>query len=156
MQDKCRVNADSLAGKTGNILSHNVFAYCVNNPVNMEDPSGQLPFLVVTAIVGAVIGAVAGGIIAAKTGKNVWAGIGIGAAAVGLIGSGVGAVVGLKLAGSAIASYAAVVAGGKAVIAGTAAAGGGAAAAANQLAKNQAIGKVGELTVGIVKLKFDS
>jgi len=67
-----------------------MFAYCGNNPVNRADPTGHA-FMFITAAIGAVVGAVAGGIIAAKSGKNVWAGIGIGAVAGGLIGLGVGA-----------------------------------------------------------------
>ena len=34
------INADAIAGSTGELLSHNVFAYCKNNPVNMHDPNG--------------------------------------------------------------------------------------------------------------------
>jgi RHS repeat-associated core domain len=34
------INADSLAGKTGKLLSHNLFAYCNNNPVNKADSNG--------------------------------------------------------------------------------------------------------------------
>ncbi|MDP4146931.1 MAG: RHS repeat-associated core domain-containing protein [Bacillota bacterium] len=38
----CRfINADTIAGKTGNLLSHNMFAYCLNNPVNHSDPNGE-------------------------------------------------------------------------------------------------------------------
>jgi len=37
-------------------VSHNIFAYCGNNPVNYADPSGHLAFFIVTAIIGAVIG----------------------------------------------------------------------------------------------------
>ncbi|VTQ88082.1 DNRLRE domain-containing protein [Hathewaya histolytica] len=37
------INMDSLGGKIGVLLSHNVFAYCMNNPVNMEDSSGNFP-----------------------------------------------------------------------------------------------------------------
>lgn len=36
------INADGITGITGALLSHNMFAYCMNNPVNMEDPSGYL------------------------------------------------------------------------------------------------------------------
>ncbi len=34
------MNADAVIGQTGNLLSHNMFAYCGNNPVNNEDPGG--------------------------------------------------------------------------------------------------------------------
>jgi len=37
------INADAYGGNVGNLLSHNVFAYCMNNPVNMSDPSGNWP-----------------------------------------------------------------------------------------------------------------
>ena len=36
------VNADSLIGKAGVLLSHNMFGYCRNNPVNRIDPSGAM------------------------------------------------------------------------------------------------------------------
>ena len=35
------LNADNFGGDTGSLLSHNVFAYCMNNPVNLSDPSGH-------------------------------------------------------------------------------------------------------------------
>ncbi|MEA5015627.1 MAG: DNRLRE domain-containing protein [Candidatus Limiplasma sp.] len=35
------INADTLLGKTGALLSHNAFAYCMNNPVNNVDPDGK-------------------------------------------------------------------------------------------------------------------
>jgi RHS repeat-associated protein len=34
------INADGMVGQTGDLLGHNMFAYCKNNPVNMADPSG--------------------------------------------------------------------------------------------------------------------
>nr|WP_278335103.1 RHS repeat-associated core domain-containing protein [Clostridium pasteurianum] len=37
------INADAYGGNVGNLLSHNVFAYCMNNQVNMSDPSGNWP-----------------------------------------------------------------------------------------------------------------
>ena len=109
------INSDSLLNQDY-IIGFNLFAYCINNPVNMADTTGNLPFLVVTAVVGAVAGAVVGGVIAAKNGKNVWAGIGIGAVAGGLIGAGVGALAGVIFAGSATASTASVIAGAKVAI----------------------------------------
>lgn len=88
-----------------------MFAYCLNNPVNMADTTGELPFFLITAAIGAVAGAIIGGVVAAKNGGNVWAGIGIGAAAGGLAGAGLGAAAGVMLAGSATASTAAVASG---------------------------------------------
>ena len=104
------INADSILNQ-GSVLGNNMFAYCLNNPVNMADTAGQLPFFLVTAAIGAVVGAVAGGVVAAKNGGNVWAGIGIGAAVGGLAGAGLGAAAGVMLAGSATASTAAVASG---------------------------------------------
>jgi hypothetical protein len=89
-----------------------MFAYCRNNPVNMADTTGELPFLIVTAAIGAVAGAIIGGVVAAKNGGDVWAGIGIGAAVGGLAGAGLGAAAGVMLAGCATASTAAVIVGG--------------------------------------------
>ncbi len=34
------INADAVVGQTGELLGHNMFAYCANNPVNMQDPNG--------------------------------------------------------------------------------------------------------------------
>ena len=34
------INADAVIGQPGDILSFNMFAYCGNNPVIMEDPNG--------------------------------------------------------------------------------------------------------------------
>ena len=104
------INADSLLSQ-GSVLGNNMFAYCLNNPVNMADTTGELPFFLITAAIGAVAGAIIGGVVAAKNGGNVWAGIGIGAAAGGLAGAGLGAAAGVMLAGSATASTAAVASG---------------------------------------------
>ena len=57
------INADSLGGQIGTILSHNVFAYCGNNPINREDSSGQfwglaIPLLLPLAPV--IVGVLAG------------------------------------------------------------------------------------------------
>ncbi|WLD94435.1 RHS repeat-associated core domain-containing protein [Alkalihalobacillus sp. AL-G] len=35
------LNADSYGGEVGELLSHNVFAYCANNPINNVDSSGH-------------------------------------------------------------------------------------------------------------------
>ncbi len=34
----------------------NLYCYCYNNPTSYADPSGNLPFFILTAIIGAVIG----------------------------------------------------------------------------------------------------
>ena len=104
------INADALVDQSS-VLGYNLFAYCRNNPVNMTDTTGNLPFFAITAAIGAVVGAVVGGVVAAKNGGNVWAGVGIGAAAGGLAGAGLGAAAGVMLAGSATASTAAVASG---------------------------------------------
>ena len=55
------INADGLVGNPGELLSHNMFAYCKNNPVNNFDPDGQRTVsssfeeLEITAVVVAVI-----------------------------------------------------------------------------------------------------
>ena len=110
------INADGVvSGVGGDIRGYNMFVYCMNNPINMADDTGDFPFFLITAAIGAVVGAAVGGVIAAKTGKNVWAGIGIGAAAGGLIGAGVGIGAGAALAGSMTASAASVAIGAKAL-----------------------------------------
>ncbi|MDD3382830.1 MAG: hypothetical protein PHT83_04990 [Bacilli bacterium] len=46
----------------GNLLQHNLFSYCLNDPVNMVDSNGYLGFII-AIIIGAVIGgAVSGGV----------------------------------------------------------------------------------------------
>ena len=99
------INADSLLNQES-ALGNNMFAYCFNNPINMADTTGELPFFLVTAAIGAVAGAVIGGIAAAQNGGDIWAGIGIGAVAGGLVGAGFGAATGAALAGSLTATTA--------------------------------------------------
>ena len=107
------INADGQINQQDSISGYNLFAYCNNNPVNMTDTDGKFPFLALTALVGAAVGAVVGGIRAAKSGKSVWKGALRGAAIGGLVGLGAGAAAGALLAGSAMATTAAVVSGAK-------------------------------------------
>jgi len=37
------LNADAFGGNVGALLSHNIFAYCNNNPINAKDPNGFRP-----------------------------------------------------------------------------------------------------------------
>ncbi len=114
---------------------------------------------------------IVGGVVAAKNGGNVWAGIGIGAAAGALIGTGAGMAAGAALAGSITATTGAVMAGGSTLVAtvGTGGLGAGATYIANNLSqaannlapaaqtaasKMQQVyekGKAGELAANITK-----
>ncbi len=40
------INADSYGGDIGKVLSHNSFAYCLNNPINQYDPNGNFAFVI--------------------------------------------------------------------------------------------------------------
>ena len=53
------ISADDNMGQTGELLSHNVYAYCANNPVIREDPDGDI-FNVIAGVIGGVVGAVVG------------------------------------------------------------------------------------------------
>ncbi|WP_286165469.1 RHS repeat domain-containing protein [Clostridium facile] len=37
------INADEIAGVVGDINSHNLYSYCLNNPINMSDSNGNWP-----------------------------------------------------------------------------------------------------------------
>ena len=67
------VNADAAVGGIGELVSHNLFAYCLNNPVNLSDPSGNWPSWVdsilnaAISVVNAIVGAVASSVSAASS-----------------------------------------------------------------------------------------
>lgn len=48
------INADGILGATGELLSHNMFIYCGNNPIMREDENGYLWNLIGGAVVGGV------------------------------------------------------------------------------------------------------
>ena len=68
------LNADKIAylGADGTLLSNNLFAYCINNPTNNVDQTGNLG-LAIGIFIGAsaVIGGLAGAFTSACTGGNV-------------------------------------------------------------------------------------
>ena len=101
------LNADENLGKYGGLFSHNTYAYGANTPVCTIDSDG-MAFMFLTAAIGAVAGAIVGGCVALANGDNVFAGIGIGAAAGALIGLGAGAAIATVLTGSAVATTGAV------------------------------------------------
>src|SRR5690348_128203 len=86
------------------------YNYSYNNPILYSDPEGDCP-LCITAGAGAIIRAIAGGVIAAVNGEDaevILIGIGGGAVAGAITGSGVGLIAELGLGtGSAIAVNAA-------------------------------------------------
>ena len=47
------INADSYTGD-GGLLSHNLFSYCMNDPVNLQDPSGNIAISTLIMIGGLV------------------------------------------------------------------------------------------------------
>ena len=91
------INADGIIGKTGELLSHNLFTYCLNNPVNMEDDDGFLPRWAKVAI---GVGVIAGlGILTVATAGT---GTALACFAIGALkGAAIGAAVG-TLSGGAI------------------------------------------------------
>ena len=89
------INADNqIAGVGGEILGYNMFAYCMNNPVNMSDPSGNWPEWA-TKLVAAVAVVAVVAVVAAVTVATAGAGTAIAAVAVGAAkGAAVGFVAG--------------------------------------------------------------
>jgi len=49
------INADAFASTGQGILGNNMFAYCLNNPVNMRDPSGDIAVLDDLAIASSIV-----------------------------------------------------------------------------------------------------
>ena len=70
------INADNrISGVGGDVLGYNMFAYCMNNPVNMSDPSGGWPKWLETAVkVASVVVAVTAVVVMVATVSAVSAG----------------------------------------------------------------------------------
>ena len=70
------INADNrISGVGGDVLGYNMFAYCMNNPVNMSDPSGGWPKWLETAVkVASVVVAVTAVVVMVTTVSAVSAG----------------------------------------------------------------------------------
>jgi RHS repeat-associated protein len=72
------INADEYIGEVGTLLSSNMFAYCLNNPVNLYDPSGSwfaLTFPLIGTIAAVISSPIVIGVaLAAATGLAVYAG----------------------------------------------------------------------------------
>ena len=82
----------------------------------MSDPMGAIPFWVVAALVGMAIGGICGGASASEQEENIWIGMGEGALTGGLVGTGVGILLSVALAGSTVASTGSVISGGKTLL----------------------------------------
>ena len=57
------INADDtnfLIIDQGTLIQYNLFSYCHNNPTNMTDINGNIPFFVITGIIGAIAGGIIG------------------------------------------------------------------------------------------------
>ena len=69
------INADAteiLEENQDHVLQHNLFAYCLNNPVNMSDQNGDIAANIVGAIAGGLTGAALGYYLAKKLGLTGW------------------------------------------------------------------------------------
>jgi len=99
------INADSvMSGVSGTVQGYNLFAYCMNNPINMDDSSGNWPKwatkLVAAVAVVAVVAAVAAVTVATAGAGSAIAAVAVGAAKGAAIGFAVGA------ASGAVSGYA--------------------------------------------------
>ena len=117
VSEEARKQNQNLPGMGGvfNYVNLHTYNYSLNNPIKYSDPDGQIPFMVVTGIIGAVAGA--GISIAAdvSAGKDInWGRAGGAAAAGALIGLTLGAATATLAtatavsAGNAAASFSAV------------------------------------------------
>ncbi|MBE6742812.1 MAG: RHS repeat-associated core domain-containing protein [Ruminococcaceae bacterium] len=86
-------DTDILLEDQDNLAEHNLFAYCLNNPVNMADDDGGIAWWIAAAVGGAAFDTAAYIIGAAVSGQKVtWAGVGKAALAGAISGVAFGAV----------------------------------------------------------------
>ncbi len=98
-------------GGVYNAINLHVFNYGNNNPIKYNDPTGEIPFMAVTGIIGAGIGALYGAYKSyTETGSVDWNEVGKGALIGGAIGLGAGAAGAAYVTGSATASVTTVAA----------------------------------------------
>lgn len=68
------INADRYASTDSGLISHNMFAYCENDPVNREDPSGEIWNFVVgglTGVAATYVGDVISNVLSGETGWDI-------------------------------------------------------------------------------------
>ncbi|MBR2971224.1 MAG: RHS repeat-associated core domain-containing protein [Clostridia bacterium] len=86
----------------------NLFAYCGNNPVMCVDPTGEFPFFILTAIIGAIVGL---GVTAAidyfpdKEFNLHWGYYVLGAGIGAIVGAGIGMAISYSATGTLTASF---------------------------------------------------
>jgi RHS repeat-associated protein len=101
------LNADGIENilvDQGSLLQYNLFTFCLNNPVNLMDPSGEIAIMT-CILIGAAIGLLFGGSTGAyisyrKFGKVRWEYVFIGAVAGAAIGAAVGYAIGIAIGAS--------------------------------------------------------